>query len=243
MLAIIGGSGFDQWPELEIIERKRLTTPYGDTSADLLFSQINNQPCVLLSRHGQPHAIAPHLINYRANMWALYECGVTHVIATAAVGAIEGHLHEPCLLVPHDLLDYTFGRQHTFSDEQGKLQHIDFTYPYDEPLRQMLLSSAKRIGQQVFDQGVYAVVQGPRLETAAEVQKLRHDGATVIGMTGMPEAALARELGMQYASIAMCVNPAAGTVQEVISLENIMQNLRITTQQVQNVLNNLHFSC
>lgn len=237
MLAIIGGSGFDQWPEIEIINNKSIDTPYGKPSSNLMFVRINGNDCILLSRHGQPHAIAPHLINYRANIWALKQQGVSHIIATAAVGAIDEYLHQPCLVLPHDIIDYTYGRMHTYSDLSGQLQHIDFTSPYDEEIRAKLLQAAQEQEIPLFDKAIYAAVQGPRLETAAEVRKMQADGANIIGMTGMPEASLARELGIRYACLAMCVNPAAGMGNQAINIDDIMNNIKLQINQVHSVLN------
>lgn len=209
--AVIGGTGMNQWPGLEIRERRAVDTPYGLASAPLLFGEFAGTPALFLARHGEGHRIPPHAINYRANLWALREAGVSQVIGIGAVGAIAGWFTPGLVAVPHDLIDYTSGRLHTYSDGDGApLQHIEFTEPYAARLRRALLDGAQSAGIQARDGGVLAVTQGPRLESAAEVRRLQRDGCDMIGMTGMPEAALARELGLDYASLAVSVNWAAG---------------------------------
>lgn len=209
--AVIGGTGMNQWPGLEIHERRAIDTPYGLASAPLLFGEFAGAPAVFLARHGEGHKIPPHAINYRANLWALREAGVTHVVAIGAVGAIADWFPPGRVAVPDDLIDYTSGRQHSYSDGAGApLQHVEFTEPYTPALRRALLGAAREAGIELHDGGVLAVTQGPRLESAAEVRRLQRDGCDMIGMTGMPEAGLARELGLAYASLAVSVNWAAG---------------------------------
>ena len=211
MLAIIGGSGFAQIPGFERARREVARTPYGEPSSALSFGTLGGRPVVLLARHGYGHTIPPHQINYRANIWALHACGVSNVLALATVGGIRGDLGPGVLMVPDQIIDYTHGRPATFFALADRgVQHIDFTYPYSAPLRAACIDAAKRAGEPVVDGGVYAATQGPRLETAAEVSRLERDGADVIGMTGMPEAVLAKEIGLPYAALAIVVNHAAG---------------------------------
>lgn len=184
-------------------------TSYGEPSATPRVGIFAGQKIVFLPRHGDGHALAPHEINYRANIEALRQLGVTAVIAVAAVGGIRSDLRPGALVIPHQILDYTHGRAASFSTP-GKVVHIDFTHPYTQSLRARLLDAARAAGEAVADGGVYACTQGPRLETAAEIDRLERDGADIVGMTGMPEAALAREAGMAYATIAVVVNAAAG---------------------------------
>jgi len=211
MLAIIGGSGLSQLSDLNVTSRKIARTPYGEPSSVLSFGRLGEQETVFLARHGHQHTIPPHRVNYRANLWALREHGATHIVSVASVGGILPGLNPGDLLIPHQILDYTWGRAASFFDEEGdSVTHIDFTEPYDESLRQSLLQAAKIAGIPARDGGVYAATQGPRLETAAEINRLERDGADIVGMTGMPEASLARELEMPYAMISLVANHAAG---------------------------------
>ncbi|MDR0997003.1 MAG: S-methyl-5'-thioinosine phosphorylase [Zoogloeaceae bacterium] len=211
MLAIIGGSGLSRPDFLTNAQEQRLPTPYGDHPVPVFAGQLAGEPVLFIARHGAGHTIPPHRINYRANLWALKQAGATAVVAQATVGGIVG-VQPGDLALPDQLIDYTWGRAQTFFDG-GKLpvRHVDFTHPYDPALRQGLLKAATQAGIEIKDGGVYAATQGPRLETAAEVRRLKNDGATVVGMTGMPEAALARELDLPYASLVVVVNDAAGT--------------------------------
>jgi 5'-methylthioadenosine phosphorylase len=212
MLAIIGGSGLTQLSSLDVSRQQVVRTPYGDPSGALTFGRIGNQEVVFLARHGYGHTIPPHLVNYRANIWALAKgAGATHIVSVASVGGIRADLVPGTLLIPHQVIDYTWGRPMTFHDSQVlPVVHIDFTDPYDEALRRQLLDAAARAGQSIVDGAVYAASQGPRLETAAEIDRFERDGAHVVGMTGMPEASLAREAEVPYAALTVVANWAAG---------------------------------
>ena len=227
-LAIIGGSSLDQLAALAEPRRVEMVTPYGKPSAPLVFGKLNGRNVVFLARHGERHQYAPHGINYRANLWALHAQGVTDVVAVATVGGIRAGLQAGVLAVPDQIIDYTWGRASTFFDGAvgGELdapltgvKHIDFTQPYDSALRASLLRAAQCAGKTVHNGGTYATTQGPRLETAAEIQRLARDGAHMVGMTGMPEAALARELGLRYAHLALVVNAAAGTAGSIRAID------------------------
>jgi 5'-methylthioadenosine phosphorylase len=210
MLAIIGGTGLTRLSTLAVTHRQVIRTPYGEPSAALVFGEIAGHRAVFLARHGHGHTIPPHRVNYRANLWALKDQGASAVLAIASVGAIRG-CRPGDLMLPHQLIDYTWGRSSTFYDGgDQQVVHVDFTHPYSQPLRAICLAGAKSGGIALTDGGVYAAVSGPRLETAAEIDRLDRDGATLVGMTGMPEAALARELGVDYASVCVVVNHAAG---------------------------------
>lgn len=213
-IAVIGGTGMNQWPGLEVIRRHDVVTPYGPPSAGLLEGQIHGTRAIFLARHGEGHRLPPHAINYRANLWALREIGVQHIIAIAAVGAIAPWFEPGKVAVPHDVIDYTWGREHTYSDgrEHAALQHAEFTEPYSERLRQVLIDAAKAVDVEAGGSGVHGVTQGPRLESAAEIRRMQRDGCDMVGMTGMPEAALARELKLDYACLAVSVNWAAGVM-------------------------------
>src|SRR5690349_20131640 len=198
---------------MAVTKRKVARTPYGEPSGALTFGRIGGGDVVFLARHGYGHTIAPHEVNYRANLWALKDAGALEVSSVASVGAIADHPHGT-LVVPHQIIDYTWGRASTFFQGQGTpVNHIDFTEPYSRTVRSRILQASKECGERVVDDGVYAATQGPRLETAAEIERLARDGATLVGMTGMPEAALAREISLEYAAIAVVANYAAGRAE------------------------------
>jgi len=219
MYAVLGGSGLSQLPGFEVVKRKVQRTPYGEPSGALTIGLLAGHEIAFLARHGYGHTIAPHQINYRANLWALSQLEIDGILSVASVGGIRSDLLPGQLVVPDQILDFTHGRDATFFEGDNQaVQHIDFTWPYDQALRASLCLAAEAIGEQVVQGGCYACTQGPRLETAAEVKRLARDGADIVGMTGMPEAALARELGIPYAHLALVVNQAAGvgeSVQEI----------------------------
>jgi 5'-methylthioinosine phosphorylase len=226
-LAIIGGTGLTRLAHLEIEGREKVTTPYGDPSAELIFGRLHEQNLVFLARHGDPHVNPPHKVNYRANIWALKQAGVVGILAVAAVGGIRADMVPGRIAVPDQIIDYTYGRAHTFfEDDLEHVTHIDFTQPYSPWLREKLLNAARVAGVAAVDGGVYGCTQGPRLETAAEIVRLERDGCDLVGMTGMPEAALARELDLAYACCAVVANWAAGKQAGEITLEEIEANLR-----------------
>ena len=211
MLAIIGGSGLTQLGNLEVTLRKVARTPYGEPSGPLTFGRILGCDVIFLARHGYGHTIAPHEVNYRANLWALKEAGADRVVSVASVGSIRKEHKPGSLVIPDQVIDYTWGRRSTFFEGAGSpVNHIDFTEPYSGLLRKALLKAATDCKEKVFDGGVYAATQGPRLESAAEINRLERDGADLVGMTGMPEASLAREISLEYATIAAVANYAAG---------------------------------
>jgi len=210
-LAIIGGTGLYQIDGFEEIERRQLVTQWGRPSSEIIIMKSENTHLAFLARHGLKHDIAPHKVNYRANLWALKEYGVKKVIAVAAVGGIADSMPPETIVIPNQIIDYTYGRKQTYFEEENEpVVHIDFTEPYTQSLRDALISSAKQQSIKLNDGGVYAATQGPRLESAAEIQKLKRDGADIVGMTGMPEAALAREIELEYACCALVVNWGAG---------------------------------
>jgi 5'-methylthioinosine phosphorylase len=224
LLAIIGGSGLSGLANLEVTRRQVLRTPFGEPSGPLTFGNIGGRPVAFLARHGYGHTIAPHEVNYRANMWALKEQMITTVVSVASVGSIRKDFPPGSLVLPDQIVDYTWGRKSTFFEGPGaKVTHIDFTEPYTAGLRERILHAAKSCGQDIADGAVYAATQGPRLETAAEINRLERDGAGLVGMTAMPEAALARELGLEYATIAVVANFAAGRGDSVhgVSMDKI----------------------
>jgi 5'-methylthioinosine phosphorylase len=210
-LAIIGGTGVTELEGLEVLREHSISTPYGQPSRAIQEGRIGAALVYFLQRHGSPNAIPPHKINYRANLWALNSLGVDGIVAINAVGGIAEAMTPGLLLIPDQVVDYTWGREHTFDvGQEGSLLHIDFTEPYERGLRGALLDAAAAARIPHAPSGVHGITQGPRLETAAEVRRMSRDGCDVVGMTGMPEAALARELGLPYATICMVVNLAAG---------------------------------
>ncbi len=236
-LAIIGGSGFDVFPDLEVQERKLVETRYGTTSAPLVHGLLNGRPLWFLARHGPEHRLAPHRINYRANIQALADAGCTAIVALGAVGGIHPSCSPGALCVPDQLIDYTHGRAHSFFDDEADgVQHVDFTEPYDESLRQALLAAAAEAGIALRDGGTYGVSQGPRLETAAEIRRMAHDGCDLVGMTAMPEAALARERDLGYATLAFVVNWGAGLSDEAITMAAINAQIERCTDAIGRLL-------
>lgn len=220
--AIIGGSGMEQLPGLRVREQLVPETPWGTASAPIQRGELEGCELLFLPRHGGARAIPPHRVNYRANIAALAALGVERIFAFNAVGGIDPALTPGTLVVPDQLIDYTWGREASFWDAADETPlHVDFTEPYDAGARAALLAAAHRAGVVVAHAGVYGATQGPRLETAAEIRRLARDGCDLVGMTGMPEAALAREQGRAYACLALVVNPAAGVGTAIITLAAI----------------------
>ena len=243
-VAVIGGSGFYRLSESSTSKPfvHEIKTPYGSESVRLYGEQIGTKSVWFIPRHGQEHAIAPHKINYRANLWALKKVGVKQIVAVNAVGGITQTMSPGSLCLPDQILDYSWGREHTYFDGSDTLDesffdnHIDFSWPYNKSLGLMLAQAAQDLGIKLSNSGTYACMQGPRLETAAEVRKLKNDGADIVGMTGMPEAALARELGIDYSCVALVVNWGAGLTESVISLEEIKQVLADGVDDIRRIL-------
>jgi len=236
-LAIIGGTGLTTLKSLEITRREVMRTPYGEPSGPLLYGKLCHQDVIFITRHGRGHTIPPHMVNYRANIWALREAGVRDVIAVAAVGGIHQDMQPGRLAIPDQIIDYTWSRRHTFFEsELSEVTHIDFTEPYSGKIRSLLIAAARELDLQAMEHGVYAATQGPRLETAAEIDRLERDGCSIVGMTGMPEAALARELGLNYAHCAVIANRAAGRGAGSISMVDIEENLVSGMERVRRLL-------
>ncbi|MDR3386433.1 MAG: S-methyl-5'-thioinosine phosphorylase [Rudaea sp.] len=233
-LAIIGGTGLYAFPGLRNVARHTVSTPFGAPSGAIVSGELDGWRVAFLARHGEAHLLAPHRVNYRANVRALYDLGARRIIGVNAVGGIRADMGPRVLAVPEQIIDYTHGRFDSFSDVEGaKVEHVDFTEPYSAALRAALLAAARREGVSVVDGGCYGATQGPRLETRAEIVRMRRDGCDLVGMTGMPEAVLARELGIDYACLALVANWAAGCGDEAsISLPEIFANLEAATVQV-----------
>jgi len=235
LIAIVGGNGLTELDGLSIRESRTVETRYGPPSAALEFGRFGEQEVVFLARHGKGHRLPPHQINYRANITALKSVGVTDIIAVNAVGGINPAMGAEALVVPHQIVDYTWGREFTFAEE-GNVLHVDFSFPYTESLREGLLAAGRKTGLTVHDGGVYGATQGPRLETAAEVDRLERDGCDIVGMTGMPEASLAREADLNYACLSLVVNMAAGRSDGIITMEEIDRCLKTGMQNVRTLL-------
>ncbi|MBT8765182.1 S-methyl-5'-thioinosine phosphorylase [Pseudomonas boanensis] len=235
--AIIGGTGLTQLEGLSMKALLNPETPYGAPSAGIVHGEYAGRDVLFLARHGHPHRIPPHQVNYRANLWALKQAGAQAVIAVNAVGGIHPAMGSGHLAVPHQVIDYTHGRIGTFFEgDLDHVTHIDFSHPYDEALRRKLLAALNACDYPHSDFGVYGCTQGPRLETVAEIVRLERDGCDLVGMTGMPEAALARELNLPYACLSLVVNPAAGKSDGIITMEEIEAALAEGIDKVRNVL-------
>lgn len=242
MLAIIGGTGLTELENLRVRRRVIVRTPYGEPSQPLIFGELCGVEVIFLARHGSGHTIPPHQVNYRANIYALHLQGVTEIAAVATVGGIHPELSSGMIALPHQIIDYTHGRENTYYDGiNNPVKHIDFTEPYCANLRAKIAKAASEIDEEIVNYGVYAATQGPRLETAAEIDRLERDGATMVGMTGMPEAALARELGISYAAICPVANYAAGRGDSLhgINYEDVVLNLNQTLVRVRNIIGQL----
>lgn len=225
-IAIIGGTGLTEMPGLEIVRRQVSHTPYGEPSGVLTIGKLYGREITFLARHGYSHSIPPHMINYRANIWSLKDHGITHVIAFAVTGGIHPDMQPPAIVIPHQIIDYTYGRAQTFYEKDlSEVKHVDFSQPYCPELRTRLIEAAARAGVPSINRGVYAAMQGPRLETAAEIDKLERDGCDIVGMTGMPEAVLAKELDLSYAAVSVVSNLAAGRGSEEITMDAIRVNV------------------
>ena len=218
-VGIIGGTGLATLTGLEITGTQTMQTPWGAPSSELTQGLLDGQPVVFLARHGNPHRIPPHEVNYRANLMALYDAGVRTVIGVNAVGGIHPDMGPACVVIPEQIIDYTWGRAGTFFEgDLEKVTHIDFTWPYDQNARDILMQAATAHDVAFAGFGVYGATQGPRLETAAEIRRMERDGCDLVGM---PEAALAAELGMRYVCLGLVVNRAAGKSDHVITMEEI----------------------
>jgi 5'-methylthioadenosine phosphorylase len=239
MLAIIGGSGLTELASLEVTRKLIVRTPFGEPSGPLTFGRLGAGEVAFLARHGYGHTLAPHEINYCANLWALKEKGVTRILAICTVGGITPGYGVGALAIPDQIIDYTWGRRSTFFEgAEQPVVHVDFTLPFCEVTRGMIVAAAAETGVAMVPRATYAAVQGPRLETAAEINRLERDGADIVGMTGMPEAALARELDSPYAAIAVVANAAAGrgSSAQAIPVENIANVLKEAMGRVRRVV-------
>lgn len=238
-LAIIGGTGLTRMEGLTVTRREMVKTPYGAPSCPIVFGELGGREVAFLARHGSTHRIPPHRVNYCANIWALHSVGIKRIIAVAAVGGIAPECSVGSIVVPDQIIDYTSGRESTFFDGGDEpVEHIDFSYPYNEILREALISGAHKVGDiKVVEQGVYGTTQGPRLETAAEIRRMANDGCTIAGMTGMPEASLAAEIGLEYACCGVVINPAAGVNDKPVDTDALHAAINGAMENARRVLN------
>lgn len=242
LLAVIGGSGFQRLGGFEVRAAEQPETPFGPPAAPVLRGLLAGRPLLFLARHGDGHRLPPHRINYRANLWALRACGARRVVGLAAVGGIGAGFGPRTFALPDQLIDYTYGREHSFhdggfqDDKSLPVTHVDFTDPYCPQLRAALLRACAAVGVGATATATYGATQGPRLETAAEIRRMERDGCDLVGMTGMPEAALARELGLRYASLAFVVNWAAGKTAGAITMAEIQDHIAHCTGQIERIL-------
>lgn len=249
-LAIIGGSLLGEIHQLTDIAEERISTPFGEPSDICITGSINNTEVVYVNRHGRSHHIAPHQVNYRANMFMLKVLEVSHVIAVTAVGGITEKMSPMQWVVPDQLIDYTYGREHTYNEDNGDaVNHIELNFPFEDGLRKKLQQAIKMESMECLTPATYGVTQGPRLETSAEIKRMERDGCDIVGMTAMPEAALARELEMNYATLSLVVNWAAGKgttgsdktqqTAEIISMDEIKQRIADGNEKVEDIIRNV----
>ncbi len=241
-LAVIGGTGVYALEALSEARELYLDTPYGEPSAPIRVGLLAGARVAFLARHGEGHHLPPHRINYRANVWALHAIGARRVLAINAVGGISPEYGPATLGVPEQLIDYSCGRVGTFCEEADvPVQHVDMGSPYTPALRAQLLAAARQAGVNVVDGGCYGVTQGPRLETRAEIARMRRDGCDLVGMTGMPEAALARELDLHYACLALVANWAAGCDPEPhdITMDEVHANMAQASRHLPAIIERL----
>lgn len=242
-LAVIGGTGVYALGELTGVESHQPVTPYGAPSGLVRVGTYAGKRVAFLARHGEGHSLPPHKINYRANLAALQAVGAGRVLALNTVGGITERFGPRVLACPDQIIDYTWGRVSTLCEEHGsEVLHVDFGEPYTQALRMQVLDAARRAGVAVVAGGCYGATQGPRLETRAEIARMRRDGCDLVGMTGMPEAGLARELGLDYACLAIVANWAAGAgpiADDVITLDDVLANVAAATLGVAKLLESL----
>jgi 5'-methylthioinosine phosphorylase len=222
MLAFIGGTGLTRMAGLTVIARHDIVTEWGAPSAPVVEGELAGERVLFLARHGDPHILLPHQVNYRANIAALKQAGASAIVAVNAVGGITHRAPTASIVVPDQIIDYTSGRDTTFFDRKvAPVVHVDFSWPFTPSLRQRLLDALAKVEAHAVNGGCYGATQGPRLETAAEITRMENDGCDIVGMTGMPEAVLARELDIPYAMLSLVVNPGAGKSDREITMEEI----------------------
>lgn len=236
-IAIIGGSGLSRLTSMDMLDSEWPSTPFGEPNAPMIHTLLGGELVIFFARHGEAGAFAPHRVNYRANLTALKQAGIEKVIAVNVVGGITDAMQTGHICIPDQLIDYTYGRENTFFDGVKKpVKHIDFAEPFNSDVRNALIEAAAHLELPISTTAVYGCTQGPRLETAAEINRLERDGCDVVGMTAMPEAALAMELGLDYASVCLVVNRASGRSEKPLSLGEIHLQLTENMPKVESLL-------
>lgn len=234
-IGVIGGSGLYEIEGLRVKGVQRAATPYGEPSDAYRVCELADKEFVFLSRHGSPHHIPPHRINYRANIWGFMEMGVERIMAVSAVGGIKTGLRPGDVVIPYQIIDMTHGRSNTFYDKE-QVVHIDFTEPYCRELRASFMLAGKRAAIGLKESGVYVCTNGPRLETRAEIRAFAAAGADIVGMTSMPEACLARELEICYGGIAVVTNEAAGMSESKLTAKEVVETMKMSAEIVKRLL-------
>jgi 5'-methylthioadenosine phosphorylase len=234
-VGVIGGSGLYQIPDLIIKEYKQLTTPFGAPSDTYMLGELSGREVVFLPRHGFKHHIPPHRINYRANIWGFKELGVERIISISAAGGIEFDIRPGMIIIPDQIIDMTNGRKSTFYNGD-EVVHIDFTEPYCPELRESLFRGGENSGTELRNSGIYLCTNGPRLETRAEIKMFSNMGVAIVGMTAMPEAALARETEICLAGVVVVTNYAAGIAKKMLTTTEVIETMREATTRIGNLL-------
>lgn len=242
-IGIIGGSGLYDIKGLTTKEKKKITTPYGKPSDEYRIGKIGDTEVIFLPRHGAHHSIPPHMINYRANIYGFKKLNVERIISVSAAGGIKKGLKPGDIVIADKIVDMTRNRKNTFYDgKEGRnrlvprVVHIDFTEPYCPEMRKILLKAGKSVRVPLKNSGTYVAVEGPRLETASEIKAFGILGADVVGMTGMPEAALARELEICYSAIVLVANFAAGIKKKKLTVAEVMEAMKASMEKIKSLL-------
>lgn len=235
-VGVIGGSGLYEIKGLTIKRKKRVSTPYGKPSDQYLIGEINNTEVVFLPRHGKHHNIPPHMINYRANIWGFKKLGVKRILSISAVGGIKKGLKPGDIVILDQVMDMTRNRASTFYDGTDGVAHIDFTEPYCPELRKILLKAGGKIRVSLKNGGTYVAVEGPRLESASEIKSFGILGGDIVGMTGMPEASLAREMEICYAGLSVVANYAAGISKTKLTVTEVKEAMKDSTEKLKRLL-------
>lgn len=234
-VGIIAGSGFNEFEGVSVRDVRKVSTPYGEPSDSYRICEFKENEFVFLARHGSPHRLQPHRINYRANIWGLRDLGVERILSINAVGGINTGLRPGDIVITDQIIDVTSNRANTFYDSD-KVIHIDFTEPYCNELRNALFTAGSRKDVALVNGGTYISVNGPRLETAAEIALFARNGGDVVGMTGMPEACLARELEICFSCIAVVTNSAAGLSSGRLTATEVVDTMKVSTERIRNLL-------
>jgi 5'-methylthioadenosine phosphorylase len=238
MLGIISGSGLYELKGLKVKESLDIDTPYGKPSSFIMKCEYEGRVIHFLPRHGRSHSIPPHKVNYRANIWALKELGVQRIISVSAVGGINKDYTPGRIVIGDQIMDFTKNRINTFFDSSDVV-HVDFTYPFCDDMRKIMIETVGRIKMDVVKEGIYIAVEGPRLETASEIEHYRSAGADIVGMTGMPEAVLAREAEICYAGIYVVTNYAAGIKEGKLTTDEVVETMKGSMDKIKELLAHL----